>query len=92
MTESRTTILHGTLDLLILKALAAGELHALGVSRRAEQITQGTLRSLVFGISELDPVTFAGVATSFVLLGAAAGVAPALRAARIDPVKALRAE
>jgi transcriptional regulator len=29
---------------LILKALAAGELHGLGVSRRIEQITSGTFR------------------------------------------------
>ena len=33
MSEHRTTLLQGTLDLLILKALAAGELHGLGVSR-----------------------------------------------------------
>ena len=44
MTEPRTTILQGTLDLLILKALSAGELHGLGVSRRIEQITDGTFR------------------------------------------------
>lgn len=36
------TLLQGTLDLLILKALAAGELHGLGVSRRIQQITNGT--------------------------------------------------
>ena len=30
----QTTLLQGTLDLLILKAVAAGELHGLGVSRR----------------------------------------------------------
>ena len=35
-------ILPGTLDLLILKALALGELHGLGVSGRIEQITRGT--------------------------------------------------
>lgn len=37
-----TNLLQGTLDLLILKALGAMELHGLGVSRRIEQITQGT--------------------------------------------------
>jgi PadR family transcriptional regulator PadR len=37
-----TNLLQGTLDLLILKALALGELHGLGVSRRIEQITRGT--------------------------------------------------
>jgi PadR family transcriptional regulator PadR len=38
----RRTLLQGTLDLLILKALATGALHGLGVSRRIEQITGGT--------------------------------------------------
>src|ERR671913_316773 len=38
----RAALLRGTLDLLILKALSAGELHGLGVSRRVEQITAGT--------------------------------------------------
>ena len=44
MGESRAAVLQGTLDLLILKALSAGELHGLGVSRRVEQITRGTFR------------------------------------------------
>ena len=42
MKAEQTTLLQGTLDLLILKALAAGELHGLGVSRRIQQITNGT--------------------------------------------------
>jgi len=42
MAKRGTALLQGTLDLLILKALATGELHALGVSRRIEQITRGT--------------------------------------------------
>jgi PadR family transcriptional regulator PadR len=42
MSESRATVLQGTLDLLILKALTAGQLHGLGVSRRIEQMTKGT--------------------------------------------------
>jgi len=36
-----TTLLQGTLDLLILKSLVAGEMHGLGVSRRIQQITGG---------------------------------------------------
>ena len=38
----KSDLLQGTLDLLILKSLALGELHGLGVSRRIEQITKGT--------------------------------------------------
>lgn len=37
-----TNLLQGTLDLLILKALATGELHGLGISRRIGQMTNGT--------------------------------------------------
>src|SRR3990170_7477846 len=42
MSGDGAALLRGTLDLLILKALSAGELHGLGVSRRIEQITAGT--------------------------------------------------
>lgn len=44
MTDSQTNLLQGTLDLLILKALALGQLHGLGISRRIEQITRGTFQ------------------------------------------------
>ncbi|HLY18703.1 MAG TPA: PadR family transcriptional regulator [Bryobacteraceae bacterium] len=37
-----TNLLQGTLDLLILKALAVNELHGLGISHRIAQITSGT--------------------------------------------------
>ncbi len=42
MPSSSANLLQGTLDLLILKSLSAGEMHGLGISRRIEQITQGT--------------------------------------------------
>ena len=44
MKEKKTDLLQGTLDLLVLKALALGPLHGLGVSRRIEQITDGTFK------------------------------------------------
>ena len=42
MNAERTALLQGTLDLLILKSLGAGELHGLGISRRIQQISGGT--------------------------------------------------
>src|SRR5204862_1644094 len=42
MPKEPANLLQGTLDLLILKSLALGQLHGLGVSRRIEQITRGT--------------------------------------------------
>jgi predicted permease len=55
-------------------------------------VLAGWLESFLFGVSPRDPLTF--VTLSFVL-GAVAFVAagvPALRAARLDPVRTLRAE
>jgi PadR family transcriptional regulator PadR len=37
-------LLQGTLDLLILKALALNEMHGLGISHRIAQITNGTFQ------------------------------------------------
>ena len=42
MNSEPTTLLQGTLDMLILKSLIAGEMHGLGISRRIQQITGGT--------------------------------------------------
>ena len=40
-TAPQSDLLQGTLDLLILKSLAAQELHGMGISRRIAQITNG---------------------------------------------------
>jgi len=37
-----TSLLQGTLDLLILKSLVVGDMHGLGISRRIQQLTRGT--------------------------------------------------
>jgi PadR family transcriptional regulator, regulatory protein PadR len=44
MEQNQTNLLQGTLDLLILKSIGDGEFHGLGISRRIEQITQGTFQ------------------------------------------------
>ena len=44
MSSEPATLLQGTLDLLILKSLLAGEMHGLGISRRIQQLTNGTFQ------------------------------------------------
>ncbi|MFB3904617.1 MAG: PadR family transcriptional regulator [Acidobacteriota bacterium] len=44
MPESKTDLLRGTLDLLILKALSLEPLHGVGIARRISQMTGGAFR------------------------------------------------
>jgi predicted permease len=50
------------------------------------------LRGMLFGLTPLDPATFAGVATLFAVVATVAALIPAHRATRIDPLTALRTE
>ncbi len=77
---TRLIVRHGAL--LTLAGLGVGIAGALGASR--------VLRSLMFGITTTDPVTFGAVA---LILGAVAITAcylPARRAGRADPMESLR--
>jgi len=50
------------------------------------------MRSVLFGISPLDPVTYIAVPLVLVAATALASYLPARRAAAVDPVEMLRAE
>jgi len=50
------------------------------------------LEGLLFGVSPTEPATLAVSTGTLVVVALAASVLPALRAARLDPVRALRAE
>jgi putative ABC transport system permease protein len=71
-----------------LKPVAIGLLCGLTLSAAAGRLVQG----LLFGVSPLDPLTFVAVVAVLTIVSAAATVAPARRATRVDPVVALREE
>jgi len=50
------------------------------------------LEGMLFGITSTDPVTYLGVSALLALVAFFACQAPAIRAARLDPVQTLRAE
>jgi putative ABC transport system permease protein len=51
-----------------------------------------TMRSVLYGVTTLDPVTYAGVVVAILASAALAMWVPMRRAVRLDPVRSLRAE
>jgi putative ABC transport system permease protein len=78
----RLVIDHGTK--LAVLGVAVGVAAALGLTR--------LLEALLFGVGARDPLTFAAVALLLVAVALAACYLPARRAARVDPMVALRYE
>ena len=68
----------------LVKAVFGGLMLAAALSR--------LLDTMLFGVQPLDPWTFALVAIVVTVTAAVSAVGPAWRAARIDPVIALRNE
>jgi predicted permease len=71
-----------------LRLVAIGAALGLGLAFLAAS----ALDSLLFGVDPHDPATYAGVTLILALVAAAASLAPALRASRVDPVETLRRE
>ena len=63
---------------------AVGVLLAAGLGR--------LLGDMLYGVSSLDPVTFVGVIVLVLAVAALASLAPAVRAARVNPMQVLRDE
>jgi putative ABC transport system permease protein len=69
---------------LVGLGLALGLLGA-GASARA-------LQAQLYRVGTLDPVTFASVAAGFVAVGVLASLLPAMKATRVDPVRAMQVD
>src|SRR5262245_25973843 len=52
----------------------------------------GAMRTMLVGVEPTDPATFVAIAIGFLIIAALACGVPSLRAARLDPMVALREE
>jgi ABC-type antimicrobial peptide transport system permease subunit len=63
-----------------------------GLGLLASALLSRVMSSQLFGVSAMDPVTYVAVATSLVVVAMLASLIPAVRAAAVDPSRALRTE
>jgi predicted permease len=63
-----------------------------GLGLLASALLSRVMSSLLFGVSATDPVTYIAVAASLVTVAMLASLIPAVRAAAVDPSRALRTE
>ena len=82
----------GTVLGMVLKQGAITGLFGVGAGILGSLALTRLLQSQLFGVSATDPATFAGVALILILVSLAACWIPGLRAARVDPMVALRYE
>ena len=64
----------------------------LGAGLAVAALLVTSLSKILYGVSPSDPLTFVAVPLVLAVAAALACVAPARRAARIDPIRALRAD
>ena len=81
-------------DILALVMRQGLVLTALGlaIGLGAAMLASGAMAALLFGVSRLDPMTYAGVTLLLLAVSAIACLVPGRRAAGIDPMQALRSE
>lgn len=74
--------------MLFLPRMLASLLIGLGIALFATK----ALETMLFNISPVDPITFAGVTLLFLAIAIIATLKPARRASAVNPVEALRSE
>ena len=81
----------GVVRLVMRRAMARAVL-GVTLGTAAALIAANAMKSMLFGVGSSDPVSFGGVAMLLLLVAVAATLVPALRAARVSPLVAIRTD
>jgi predicted permease len=90
----RLAIGAGTTDILRLVLAQALRVTCAGlaIGLALTSVVSRVLTTMLYGVKAIDPGTYIAALIAIAVVAFAAAAAPAIRAARIDPVEALRAE
>ena len=81
---SQGTVLNAVILTLVAGGLVVGTAVAIACAR--------TVRTLLYGINPIDPLTLIIAIVGLLTIALAASLLPAIRAASVDPIQALREE
>jgi predicted permease len=81
----------GVIKLVVRRGMTLAAV-GVGIGSLGAAALSGLLGSFLYGVSALDPLSFAGAATVLLVVAFLANYVPARRAARVDPLVALRSD
>jgi len=81
----------GVLRLIMVEGLKPTAI-GVGVGLVLASLLTGLMSTLLYGVGQHDPATFVAVAGFMVVVGLVATIVPAVRATRVDPIRALKSE
>ncbi len=81
----------GVIKLVVRRGMVLAAV-GVGIGSLAAAALSGVLASVLYGVSALDPVSFAGAGAFLLFVAFLANWVPARRAARVDPLVALRSD
>jgi putative ABC transport system permease protein len=82
----------GGVVVLVMRRAMARAVVGVALGTVVALLAADAMKSILFGVASTDPISFGGVAVLLLLVAVAATLVPALRAARVSPLVAIRSD